>query len=418
MTIPVVSLLALLVAAGRLHAHPAAVHPPTADRPSPEIERLKSLAAAKQAGAADWIALGDALMQQARNRTAHDFAEAASAYRRALALQPDHLEALVGMAWVKNSEHDFSAGRTWAERVLARDPHHADAHALLGDGAVELGDYDLAFGHYQAALDARADLSTLSRASHLLWLTGDATRARALMLRAIRSGGPHPEHLSWCRAELALMDFHAGSLVSASQLAAAAVEGAPDHPRVRVIAGRIAAARGDLARAVDHYQRSAAVTPNHEALAALVSLHQVRGDRKAATRQIERVLAFHGGTGPSHDHGSGNAQLARFLADHDLDLPRALREARAAHARYPNIATTDTLAWCLLKSGRPKEARAMIRRAMKWGTPDAELDFHAGMIERALGDDAAARRHFGRALGRNPAFHPLHAKTAADLLRR
>jgi tetratricopeptide (TPR) repeat protein len=191
---------------------------------------------------------------------------------------------------------------------------------------------------------------------------------------------------------------------------------------VRAIAGRIAAAAGDLPQAAAHYERSAAVTPNHDALAALATLAKARGDEEAAARLAERVLAFHDGHSHgedhSHDPGSGNALLARFLADHELDPPRALREARAAHARYPNIATTDTLAWCLLKSGRPKEARAMIRRAMKWGTPDAELDFHAGMIEQALGDDTAARLHFGRALGRDPAFHPLHAKTASDLLRR
>lgn len=417
MTIPVVSLLVLLVAAGRLHAHRSADHQAEAVRPSPEIERLKSLAAAKQAGAPEWIALGDALMQRARDRTAHDFTEAAAAYTRALACHPDHPDALAGMAWVKNSEHDFPAGKTWAERALARDPRQADAHALIGDGAVELGDYDLAFEHYQQALDSRADLSTLSRAGHLLWLTGDATRARSLMLRAIRAGGPHPENLAWCRAELALMDFHAGSLVSASQLADLAVEAAPDNPRVRAIAGRIAAAAGDLPRATAHYERSARVTPNHDALAALATLAKAGGDEKAAARSIERVLAFHGGTGRPHDHGPGNAPLARFLADHDLDPARALREARAAHARFPNIATTDTLAWCLLKAGKPKEARAMIRRAMKWGTPDAELDFHAAMIERALGEHPSARRHLARALGRNPAFHPLHARTAAGLLR-
>ncbi len=39
----------------------------------------------------------------------------------------------------------------------------------------------------------------------------------------------------------------------------------------------------------------------------------------------------------------------------------------------------------------------MIRRAMKWKTPDAEIHFHAGMIELALKQPEAARKCFNRA---------------------
>ncbi len=58
----------------------------------------------------------------------------------------------------------------------------------------------------------------------------------------------------------------------------------------------------------------------------------------------------------------------------------------------------------------------MIRQAMKWKTPDAEMQFHAGMIEVALKQPGAARRYFNQALSMNPDFHPLHATTAAMLL--
>jgi tetratricopeptide (TPR) repeat protein len=406
------------------HEPEPAPAPAKPDSPAPEIDRLKSLAALKGAGAAVWVKLGNALMQQARDRVAHDFSDAAAAYGKALALEPDSIDALAGMAWVKNSEHDFAAGKRWAEKVLALDPRQADAHALIGDGAVESGDYEDAFEHYQAALDARADLSTLSRAGHLLWITGDVTRARGMMLRAIQAGGPYPENAAWCRAELALMNFHSGALVPAEQLVAKALEAAPVNPRILAIAGRIAAAKGDFPNAIGHYQKSAAITPNHDALAALVTLYQLTGGEAKAKQQAARVIAFHQpdthshGDGHSHAHGEGNTQLARFYADHDRDLAAALKEARAAHATCKNVATTDTLAWCLLKSGHAEEARKMIRRAMKWNTPDAELHFHAGMIERALRNDEAARRHFHQALSLNPAFHPVHAATAAGLLKR
>ena len=117
--------------------------------------------------AQEWIALGNEKMQEARNSASHDFKAAEDAFLKALEIRKDSTEAMLGMAWVKNSEHLFEEGRGWAEKALALDPRLADAYALLGDHAVELGEYDVAFDHYQAAIDIRADLSTYSRASHL-----------------------------------------------------------------------------------------------------------------------------------------------------------------------------------------------------------------------------------------------------------
>ncbi|MCW1925616.1 tetratricopeptide repeat protein [Luteolibacter arcticus] len=411
-------LLAAMVCASAALAHEHHDKQPTV-AVSPEIERLTKLANLKGAGAQAWVKLGDALMQEARNSVAHDFAAAEAAYQKALGMQPESIDAMAGMAWVENSEHDFTAGKKWAEKVLAKDPQHVDAHALIGDGAVELGNYDEAFEHYEAALATRADLSTLSRASHLLWVTGKGTQAMAMMQRAIDSGGPYPENAAWCRAELALMNFHSGALPSAEQLSTKALEAAPENPRVLVIAARISAAKQDYPKAIGHYEKSASITPNHDALAALVTLYQLTGDQEKAKKQIERVIAFHEvheHDGHAHSHGSGNAQLARFLADLDRQPELALKEAQASYETYKNVGTTDTLAWCLLKAGKPEEAKRMIQRAMKWNTPDAEIWFHAGMIEQALKNPDAAKRHFSKALSMNPQFHPQHAKTAADLV--
>ena len=163
-----IPLLVLLAGIAPVRGHePPAPAPAKLDAPALEIDRLKSLAALKGAGAAVWVKLGNALMQQARDRVAHDFSEAAAAYEKALALQADNIDALAGMAWVKNSEHDFPAGKRWAEKVLALDPRQADAHALIGDGAVEFGDYEEAFEHYQAALDARASETGSGQQPHL-----------------------------------------------------------------------------------------------------------------------------------------------------------------------------------------------------------------------------------------------------------
>ena len=50
------------------------------------------------------------------------------------------------------------------------------------------------------------------------------------------------------------------------------------------------------------------------------------------------------------------------------------------------------------------------------GTQDAQLFYHAGEIERALGHDDAARRHLARALAVNQYFHPTQPAAARAAL--
>ena len=74
------------------------------------------------------------------------------------------------------------------------------------------------------------------------------------------------------------------------------------------------------------------------------------------------------------------------------------------------------LAWALYKNGRAREAQAAMAEALRLGTPDARLFFHAGMIHRALGDHDRAREALSRALRLNPRFHLLHAQVATSVL--
>jgi len=370
-----------------------------------------------------WVRLGDLMMQQSRDTVRHDFAAASRAYTKALELAPSNERARLGMAWVKNSEHDFVAGKEWALRALDIDPNMQDPYCLMGDGAMELGDYDGALKHFQKALEIRADLASYSRAAHLMWLTGQSGRARLMMQRAIDAGGPFPENTAWCRAELATMHFQDGAILPAEKQIEIALKEAPRNPRVLAAHGRILAAKSDWSGSIAAYKQSVDVTPTHDALVALTDVLVASGDNEAAKSQVERVIKFHSSHAHSHGHGeevhvhgAGNAQLALFLADHDRDLDVALAEAEEACKSFPNIGAFDALAWCQFKKGNPTGARETMRKAMTWHTPDPMLYFHAGMIEAALGDTRSARVQLSRALQLNPRFHPRHAPVAVEKL--
>ena len=81
-----------------------------------------------------------------------------------------------------------------------------------------------------------------------------------------------------------------------------------------------------------------------------------------------------------------------------------------------DIYGADALAWTALKAGKVEEARAAIKEALRLGTKDARLFYHAGMIARAAGDAAAARDYLERALALNPQFDPLQARIARAAL--
>ncbi|MBC7980418.1 MAG: tetratricopeptide repeat protein [Armatimonadetes bacterium] len=418
------SIFVFLIILGNLQSSDSA---PAADD---EIAaKIADLAADKSADpdAESWIAVGNAKMQEARDKLEHDFSEAEAAYKKALGLKPDSTEAMLGMAWVKNSEHLFEQGRGWAEKALAINPELVDAHSLLGDYALERGDYDEAYDHYQAAIDLRGDLSTYSRASYLLWQTGDSTQAGLLMEKAIAAGGPYPENTAWCRVELATMQFNLGSILAAEMQAKKAMEAAPENPRVLGLMGKLSAAKEKYPEAIAFYEKSVAITPNHQSLAALVDLYKLTGNTTEENKAVEKLIAFHSPAdegaateNPAHGHihtdGQASAELAMFFADHDQNLEKAVKDAEKAYETYKNIKVEDTLAWCYYKTGDYKKARRFTERAMKWNTKDPAMYYHRGMIHHKLGDKARAREYLNQALALNPRFDPIQAAIASQTL--
>jgi len=370
---------------------------------------------------------GEAALEEARRSLDPDaYAVAYDLFEAALRAAPNSTLALSGLARVHNGRHEFAAGMALARQALSIDSQLPDAHALLGDAAVELGDYPLAFEHYQAALDLRPDLGTYSRAAWLLWLTDDAERGRRLMQRAIAAGSSSAEHVAWSRARLARMLFHAGALAPAEQVVDTGLEETPGNAHLLAEKGRLRLARDDFSGAERYYRLSVEAAPSHDALAGLELLYRLQGREAEASQQFDRVVAFHTShagenslasfSGPAFEHLHGDHELALFYTDRDLDLNHARREAAEAWRLTPNILVADTLAWCLYKTGEYDEAAKMIEVALSHNTPLADIHFHAGMIFAQQDDLTRARRHLQRAIDLNPAFHPVHAGLAASVL--
>ena len=107
--------------------------------------------------------------------------------------------------------------------------------------------------------------------------------------------------------------------------------------------------------------------------------------------------------------------LALFEAEHG-DPDRALEFARTAYRATPNIRAADAQAWALHRLGRDRDAQEWSDEALRLGSRDPLLRFHAGAIAAALGDDAAAQRDLELALATDAGFSATHVAEARRLL--
>src|SRR5205085_5808995 len=157
---------------------------------------------------------------------------------------------------------------------------------------------------------------------------------------------------------------------------------------------------GDVAGAIAQYEHAVAIVPDPTFVAALGDLYHLAGREREARQQydlvakIARLTAFHGAL--------YNRQFALFRADHEMDPQAAYEDAAREYAVRKDVYGADAVAWTALRAGKLEEARAASTAALRLGTPDARLLYHAGMIELAAGSRAAAVDRLGRALSLCP----------------
>jgi tetratricopeptide (TPR) repeat protein len=112
-----------------------------------------------------------------------------------------------------------------------------------------------------------------------------------------------------------------------------------------------------------------------------------------------------------------NRELAAYYADHDIKPAEALDLARKELEYRRDIYAYDLLAWTLYQNGKSQEALPAMTEALKLGTKDARLFFHAGMIFHGIGETEKAKEYLRRSLATNPFFHIFHAEVAERTLQ-
>jgi tetratricopeptide (TPR) repeat protein len=363
--------------------------------------------------------LAAALVQKARESgdvTYYGLAE--QSVRRSLELVPRGVSAASAsttLTVIHLARHDFGAALRSAQRAIDLGTPDPAPHALAGDAFVELGDYAearRAYSRLDGIIGARYPHASLA---YLRFLHGDIDGAIDLMRRAVATlKGAGDEPRAWTEVQLGDLLFHRGRLAEADAAYRSALSTYAGYHRALAGLGRVRAAQGRDARAVDLYQRALAVIPLPEYAVALGDLYTRLGRAEDARKQY--ALVEYIGRLNALNRVIHNRELALFYADHGMKTAEAVDLARRELEVRHDVYTYDVLAWALYKSGRLSEARDAAREAMRLGTKDARVLFHAGMIHQALGDATQARRYLAQALALNRHFHVLHADIAARAL--
>jgi tetratricopeptide (TPR) repeat protein len=363
--------------------------------------------------------LGQAYLQKARETGDPGYyPKAETLFHDALTANAADGEAMVGLGTLALARHQFAQALDWGERARALNPQHAPVYGVIGDAQIELGRYDDAIETVQAMVDLRPDLGSYSRVSYIRELLGDRNGAVAAMEQAATAGSGYAENVAWVHVQLGNLYFDSGDIDDAGQDYAAALAAVPGYAPALAGQARVAAAHGDLATAATLYDRAVRAIPLPEFVVGYGDVLSAAGRQDDAAAQyalVEAIQQLHAANGVDTD-----LELALFTADHGRaeDLPDAVAQARAQVAVRPSIVAWDVLAWTLYRSGDLDGAAAASKEALRLGTQNALMRFHAGMIAAARGETARAITLLESALELNPHFSVRYAPEARATLER
>jgi tetratricopeptide (TPR) repeat protein len=351
-----------------------------------------------------------------RARSTGDFglnSKAESAVEHALKNAPSDVSARKLKASLDLTYHRFDEALALGTELQQQNPNDAFVYGVLTDANVELGNYDEAVAMAQKMVNLRPNSASYARVAHLRSLNGDHKGAVEMFKTAARTADPSDhEAQAWCLVQLGDELWKYGKFAESESVYDEALATLPNYYLAQVGKGRVRASLGDFPSAIQILTAATERIPNVEGTIQLGNIFQKMGDNERAKQQYDLAEVIEARLGVNNDQ----KRLALLWADQAIRLDDAVEIAERETTIRRDIFTADTLAWTLYQKGLFAEANTAIGDAMRLKTNDARMTFHAGMIDKALGNKAAAKRFLAEAVKLNPAFDLLQADVARTAL--
>jgi len=375
-----------------------------------DLHRAQAAIRARPVRADVWVAAGRGWVRKARLSADPGFyVNVEACADEALQVQKDFVPALELRSLVLMNNHQFESARALSEQILRLAPDSVIANGTLSDALLELGRYPEAARATQAQMNAYPGMAANARAAYLNWLKGDTRSAKLFIRDALMDrNAADPEAAAWTFVEAGMIYWQQGDYDGADAIFSEALKWLPDYPAALVGRGRVALAKGDAASAISDLAKAQHLHPLVETAWLLGDAYTLAGDGERARLAYDEA-ARQGRRGDKFT-------LALFLASKNQNPAEAVRLLVEERRNRGGIYVDDAYAWALYRAGRIDDAHRASMQALRLGTRDARLLYHAGAIQIAMHDRSRGRRLITQALAMNPGFDLTGAAEARQLL--
>jgi tetratricopeptide (TPR) repeat protein len=370
---------------------------------------------------------------------------ARESFERAVALQPDMVEA--GLALVRM---EIGAGNSQRARVRLKDilhshPDHRQAMELFFGLDLADGDWNHAASILSRLRQLEGDSAALLMAEGKLYESQkDFARAIAAYERAVIMAADAQEPL----VAVVQLDLHNKQPERARRRLEAIIAAHPNHPYAHGLMGEVLSLIGRQDSATAHFSEATRINPTwvtplarlgdslaftgtggqrdsniERRLVANPSseeLHMLLASVLASQGQVDEAIMAYDAVlrmNPRNIFSANN--LASLLADHKSDAPhleRAFLLSREFEKEAPHPLFLDTLAWVRLKMGHLEDAVRIMRQAIVKAPDLPILNYHLGAALYQSGRNVEAKVYLAKALKSTEQFQG--RREAQQLLAR
>ncbi len=323
------------------------------------------------------------------------------------AQEPGNSSALLLRGHALQSLHKFKEAEPIARALVQKRGASFD-FGLLGDILMDRGQMAQGIEAYQKMMELKPDLHSYTRAAHARWIKGDVEGAAELISMATDAGSSrNAEATAWSYTRRAAYELQLGHLLESRDAVNAALQLQSDNAAALFFRGRIELAQGETNHAIDSLQRAAKLNALPEYQWILADVLDLAG-RKSEAVAVESELNKRGAQ-------EDPRTFALYLATRRIKSDVASKLVQRELIERSDIFTHDALAWAYNASGKFSEAKVQSNLALREGTEDARLFFHAAVIANALSEITEARAYSQKAAALRPMLFPSEQKQLAEL---
>jgi tetratricopeptide (TPR) repeat protein len=350
--------------------------------------------------------------------------KAASNLRRVVIQDPDYVEAVLALVEIDMRKGDTRAAIGLLTPLVQKHPELTQARYLLAKAYVGQNDPIAAIGEYRQIAEGRPqDPQPYLLTGLVLLQQNEREQARSEFEKALAMAPDYAEALE----QLVDLDLGENQFAAALKRIDAQIVKSPSSSGLQMLLARVYLGQRDMVRAEAALQKviqlkadspmayfllgelyfttkqdkkaledlKEVVEKNPKDIQALMLMGTIE-DREmdyAATRNTyEKILAVDPDFGPALNN------LAYLESEKLGDLDKAFEMAQKARKLLPNEPNVaDTLGWILYKRHQYTWALGLLTESAGAQT-DPVIQYHLGMAQYMVGDEASARTSFERAL--------------------